>query len=241
MDLVEIRKKANSKKKKTAKVPDQSAAESLEPQEQPQPEEAAPVEAPAEESLSDLSGDVTADQTESPENESVSLPGSETDPLDALFSYSVEDGLMVQEANLQSLVGEDDVVDNDIQQWLTFSLVNEEYAVTIDSVSEIIMCFKQLTEEGAPSPDRLLSMLPEQSSERKYVTELLIFGSPVNDDGELQEARQMCDELLLRLQAEKKQKESAALMQLINEAQRAGNQELLLKLLQQKQEMGKNN
>ena len=51
----------------------------------------------------------------------------------------------------------------------------------------------------------------------------------------------MCDELLQWLQAEKNQKESASLMQLINEAQRAGNHELLLRLLQKKQEMGKNN
>ena len=73
------------------------------------------------------------------------------------------------------------------------------------------------------------------------MTELLISGSPIDDNGEGQESRLMCDELLQWLQAEKNQKESASLMQLINEAQRAGNHELLLRLLQQKQEMGKNN
>lgn len=112
--------------------------------------------------------------------------------------------------------------------------------VTSEAVSEIITCFRQLTAAGTPTPDRLLSMLPEHSSERKYVTELLICGSPVNDDGETQQARQMCDELLRWLRAEKKQRESAVLMQRINEAQRGGNEELLMKLLREKQEMGKN-
>jgi len=116
-----------------------------------------------------------------------------------------------------------------------------EAVVTSESISDIITCLRQLAEDGTPSPDRLLSRLPEKSSERKYVTELLISGSPIDDNGEGQESRLMCDELLQWLQAERKQKESASLMQLINEAQRAGNHELLLRLLQQKQEMGKNN
>ena len=111
--------------------------------------------------------------------------------------------------------------------------------VTSDSVNEIIACFKQLAEKGMSSPDRLLSMLPEHSSERKYVTELLISGSPFNDDGESRQARQMCDELLRWLRAEKKQREGAMLMQRINEAQRGGDDTLLMKLLQEKQEMGK--
>lgn len=115
-----------------------------------------------------------------------------------------------------------------------------EAVVTSDSINDIIVCLKQLAEEGTPSPDRLLSRLPEQSSERKYVTELLISGSPVDDDGDVQESRLMCNELLQWLQAEKKQKENASVMQLIHEAQRVGDQELLLKLLQQKQEMGRN-
>jgi len=116
-----------------------------------------------------------------------------------------------------------------------------EEVVASDSISEIIACLRQLAKEGAPSPDRLLSMLPEQSSERTYVTELLISGSPVNEDDDAQETRQMLDELLLWLRAEKKQKEGAVLMQCINEAQRVGDHDLLMKLLRQKQEMGKNN
>ncbi|MCL7486753.1 MAG: DNA primase [Desulfobulbaceae bacterium] len=115
-----------------------------------------------------------------------------------------------------------------------------EEVVAADPVSEIITCLRQLAEEGIPSPDRLLSMLPEQSSERAYVAELLIAGGQVNEDGGVQEARLMLDELLQWLRAEKKQKEGAALMQCINEAQRTGDHDLLMKLLRQKQEMGKN-
>ncbi len=114
-----------------------------------------------------------------------------------------------------------------------------EELVAGDPVMEIIGCLRVLSKHGTPSPDRLLSMLPDQSSERKYVTELLISGSPVNDDGEVQEARQMCDELLLWLRAERKQQENAMIMQRINEAQRAGNHELLMELLLLKQSMGK--
>jgi len=34
--------------------------------------------------------------------------------------------------------GDDQVVDTDVEQWLTFSLGEEEYALTIEAVSEII-------------------------------------------------------------------------------------------------------
>ncbi len=113
--------------------------------------------------------------------------------------------------------------------------------ITSDSVSDIVTALRSLSESGFPSPDRLLSMLPENGSERKYVTGLLIAGSPVVDSGEGEEARQMCDELLLWLQTEKKQKEGASLMHRINEAQESGDHELLMKLLQQKQNIGRNN
>ena len=43
--------------------------------------------------------------------------------------------------------------------------------MTSDSINDIIACIRQLAEDGTPAPDRLLSRLPEQSSERKYVTE----------------------------------------------------------------------
>lgn len=107
-----------------------------------------------------------------------------------------------------------------------------------ESVLEIISLLVRLKEDGMPTPDRLLTFLPEQSSERKYVTELLISGSQVVDEGD--SAREMCNELLQWIEGKKKQRDSSLLMEQIHAAQREGDHELLLKLLQQKQEMGKN-
>ncbi len=47
-------------------------------------------------------------------------------------------GLSDTENYMQALVAEDEVADSNIEQWLTFSLADEEYALSIDSVSEII-------------------------------------------------------------------------------------------------------
>lgn len=113
-----------------------------------------------------------------------------------------------------------------------------EEVVSNESVKDIVSLLKELMGSGVPTPDRLLSMLPEQSSERKYVTELLISGSQISGDGD-EEAGKMCDELVQWLRGEKKQRDNRRLMQQINEAQRAGDQELLMELLKQKQEMGK--
>lgn len=112
-----------------------------------------------------------------------------------------------------------------------------EEVVTNDSVLELVALLNRLKEDGSPTPDRLLSMLPEQSGERKYVTELLISGSQTVGGSE--GAREMCNELLAWLGKEKKQKQGGLLMQQIQAAQENGDQELLMKLLQQKQEMGK--
>jgi DNA primase len=109
--------------------------------------------------------------------------------------------------------------------------------VTNESAQEIISLLTRMQENGMPAPDRLLSMLPEQSSERKYVTELLISGSQIIEEGE--NLLDMRDELLLWIESKKKQKDSGLLMEQINAAQEKGDHELLMKLLQQKQEMGK--
>ena len=80
-------------------------------------------------------------------------------------------------------------------------------------------------------------MLPEQSSERKYVTELLISGSQIVADNV--NDREMCDELIHWISHKKIQKNGSILLEQIHEAQKNGDHELLMKLLQQKQEMGK--
>jgi len=148
MDLVEIRKKANSKKKKPVLEKEQVSAEVFEQQEQ------TPIDEPVVEEPSvepEVEETVTATPDEEPiaaaepvveavssgiANESVE--DDEVDPLDALFSFQQESSHSFSENYLQALVAEDEVVEGNIEQWLTFSLGNEEYALSIESVSEII-------------------------------------------------------------------------------------------------------
>lgn len=108
-------------------------------------------------------------------------------------------------------------------------------------VNNIIGIIGQLAAEGEPTPDRLLARLPDQGAERRYVTELLIGGSPFADEAGDESPRRMCDEFLHWLTAERKQRERALLQHRINEAQRTGDTELLMKLLQEKLDMVQNN
>jgi len=116
-----------------------------------------------------------------------------------------------------------------------------EAVITSQPVHEIIATLKELAATGTASPDRLLAALPEESGERHYVAELLIAGGQLDGDERGTSERLLCDELLAWLRGQQRQKDSADLMQRINEAQRSGDTELLMQLLQQKQEMGKNN
>ena len=59
-------------------------------------------------------------------------------------------------------------------------------------------------------------------------------------DNELQ-GRALCDELLAWLKTDRRQKHGANLQEQINEAQQAGDIELLLELLRKKQEVSKKN
>lgn len=108
------------------------------------------------------------------------------------------------------------------------------------AVCEIVTCLKELAEDGVVYPDRLLSRLPEQGGEKKYVTRLLVAGSQFAEGEDDQEARKLCDELMFWLRKEKIRIEGAALKEKINQAHKAGDHELLIQLLQQKQELGKN-
>ncbi len=144
MDLVEIRKKANSKKKKPVQKKEQVTADVFEPQER------APIDEPVFEEppvAPDVEEPIAAADTvvDEPAVESVAagidnenVEDEEIDPLDALFSFQQEDSLSISENYLQALVAEDEIVDGNVEQWLTFSLGNEEYALSIESVSEII-------------------------------------------------------------------------------------------------------
>lgn len=144
MDLVEIRKKAKDKKKRPAKSSEPEVEVRTEKQGEVQTEdvplETLEAEEPsagvdsaedskAAESIVDQNSDSAVD---------VQAEAGKPDPLDALFSFQVDGGLATEQSYLQALTVEDETIDNDIQQWLTFSLANEEYALNIDSVSEII-------------------------------------------------------------------------------------------------------
>jgi purine-binding chemotaxis protein CheW len=60
------------------------------------------------------------------------------DPLEALFSSRPEMHLATEESYLQGLLGVEQRDEGLIRQWLTFTLGDEEYAVDIEDVLEII-------------------------------------------------------------------------------------------------------
>lgn len=116
-----------------------------------------------------------------------------------------------------------------------------EKIITSRQVINIFSRLKELAENESLTPDRLLVALPEESAERQYVAEVLILGNPGSMENDEQQARQMCDEMLQWLRMEMMQKDGAGLQEQINEAQRSGDTELVMKLLARKQEMGKMN
>lgn len=148
MDLVEIRKKANSKKQKPA------GKKGQEPESKAAFSEPPPVDVPgADEAPHQKTAKAAPDPAAAPKEKTVTQPEPvatadsdrksmrdepEVDPIDALFAYRLEDGLATTENYLQALVSGDEVVDSNIEQWLTFTLGDEEYALSIESVSEII-------------------------------------------------------------------------------------------------------
>lgn len=155
MDLVEIRKKAKSKKEKSAVYKEPVAepvVEELPPEEiemaEPvvaeTPEEVAPPAAdediwPAEE---ELPAEEPVDEP-APEPEPAVVEVSDTgklevDPLEALFAFQVDGELATEDVYLQALSSEDEMADSNTEQWLTFTLSDEEYALSIESVTEII-------------------------------------------------------------------------------------------------------
>jgi len=158
MDLVEIRKKAGKKRNKPAPAAETSASEAVKA-------EAAPPASPAESAeqspraakepgtRATANKPVKATEPEAVEEETPvpvpvtpkakskptkKAPVEEIDPIEALFSFRIEGDLATEETYLQALMGKDESVDSQQQQWLTFSLGSEEYALDIESISEII-------------------------------------------------------------------------------------------------------
>ncbi len=115
MDLAEIRKKANSQKQ-----------DGVAP---PLPSEAEPDA---------VAFDLDVLEVPPPEEKGGLAQGSSIDPLDALFASQRGLDLIKDEQYLQGF-GENDLVKTEnLVEWLTFSLGNEDYALDINSIHEII-------------------------------------------------------------------------------------------------------
>lgn len=130
MDLAEIRKKVKSAKETAPTAP------------------ATPTKAPSTKVSPSIQGtpmgaqsgadvDVTA-----PLVPEILAPGGpspeDADPLEELFSSRPEMHLATEESYLQGLLGTDGAAEGTTRQWLTFSLGDEEYALDIENVHEII-------------------------------------------------------------------------------------------------------
>ncbi|MFO7983057.1 MAG: chemotaxis protein CheW [Desulfuromonadales bacterium] len=72
-----------------------------------------------------------------PESAGFSMQGT-TDPLESLFRANPELGLATEEAYFEGLVGQDHETEEAFRQLLSFALGEEEYAVDIQDVQEII-------------------------------------------------------------------------------------------------------
>ena len=79
------------------------------------------------------------------------------DPLEALFNYCPEIDLATEEAYAEGLAALSREDREEVEQWLTFPVGNEEYALDIDHVSEIIK-WRQV-EEIPRVPDFVLGII----------------------------------------------------------------------------------
>lgn len=66
------------------------------------------------------------------------MPVSAKDDLEDLFAWDPALELATEEGYQQGLAGRDDEDDEDVRRWLAFSLGDEEYALDIDGIQEII-------------------------------------------------------------------------------------------------------
>jgi len=129
MDLVEIRKKSKKKSsdKKTAKPAAGPAAETQ--------HEVVQVKQSDEVAARSKGEETSLPATQRPVAEQ-KLSGQ--DVLDALFEATPDLTLATEEIYLQGLEGSDAENELDRQQWLTFNLGTEQYALDITYVREII-------------------------------------------------------------------------------------------------------
>ncbi|MDT8422177.1 MAG: chemotaxis protein CheW [Desulfuromonadales bacterium] len=84
------------------------------------------------------------------------LPLSRVNPLDELFRQTPDIQLATEDSYLRALT---DVhsVDEDVRQWLTFSLADEEYALNIETIDEI--CKPREVTEVPNAPPFVLGLI----------------------------------------------------------------------------------
>ncbi|BCO10220.1 hypothetical protein GF1_25960 [Desulfolithobacter dissulfuricans] len=120
-------------------------------------------------------------------------------------------------------------------------LANGLHEVVQDpGIRHFIDTIVSLTGQGEVTPERILSAVTDER-QRRYVAEVLIRGVGTSDEEREQEARRFCDELLAWLESFRYRQNAAKLLAEINEAQRSGDRERLMILLEKKQEMSKKN
>ena len=125
MDLAEIRKKAASRSKPAGQAPDPGAK-------------------PAPRALASIQGAPVEPEAPPAAMAQPAVPAPQPstavgeDPLEALFNFRPEVALATEESYLQTLRARDEEKVEALCQWLACSLGNEEYALDIAGVSEII-------------------------------------------------------------------------------------------------------
>lgn len=125
MDLAEIRKKARTDKETPGAAPRKVASPKDAPSIQGSPLDVQPfAEAPVGPPV--------------PECPPTVRPNDPGDPLEALFNERPEMHLATEESYLQGLLGTEKKNEGRVRQWLTFSLAEEDYALDIEDVLEII-------------------------------------------------------------------------------------------------------
>jgi len=124
MDLAEIRKKAKSRQNKDSAPAADEARRA--------PRASASIQGAP---LAD--GAVTAPPFLAQEP-SRSVPAPADDPLEALFAFRPEIALATEEGYLQTLRAQGEERREVLREWLTFPLGDEEYALDIEGVNEII-------------------------------------------------------------------------------------------------------
>lgn len=133
MDLVEIRKKA--KKKTAAREVEKTSGVGI--QEPPVKSTASIAPASVPETGAD-EGEEKPPVGKPPQKTKTHVPFNTPDALAELFDQAPELELATEESYLQGLEGRDLEAEADLQQWLTFVLGAEHYALDIRYVKEII-------------------------------------------------------------------------------------------------------